>query len=612
MKFGDLRVAHKLWGSVMGLLVIMLAATFFAQSRANAVAGKALQDVERYQAAITTTTRWLGLTEVVMERSLAALSVYDPEAEKTLLQRSLADSARVTQLQKKVGEALASDAEKQAYENASKARTDALALLKKVRELKAGGDREATAAFVQQQFMPAAQVLLKAMDDFLKVQEAQRDAAVKESEQARRNTMLTSFVVAALVLVLGGVLCALLVRSITQPLHRAVEAAQAIGKGDLTLTLQTHRKDEFGDLLRAFSRMVEHLRGVVTEVRTGVDSVALAANEIAHGNQDLSARTEQAASSLEETAASMEQLTATVSQSADTARQANQLASQAAQAAQRGGAVVGQVVQSMQQITDSSRKIADIIGVIDGIAFQTNILALNAAVEAARAGEQGRGFAVVASEVRSLAGRSAEAAKEIKALIGNSVENVESGSQQVAQAGQAMSEIVAGVQRVNDLIGEITAAATEQRDGIAQVNQAVMHLDQMTQQNAALVEESAAAAAAMREQAQHLAQAVAVFNVGAASGSSAAGQWAASAQAARPAVAQNASITGASNSVSAGAKAVFGNEKKTAASASQAATAASTGKPKSQPFRAPAPRLTPAARQAAAPASTDEGEWESF
>ncbi|MFZ5487183.1 MAG: methyl-accepting chemotaxis protein [Pseudomonadota bacterium] len=608
MKFGDLRVAHKLWGSVMGLLVIMLAATFFAQSRANAVADKALQDVERYEAAITTTTRWLGLTEVVMERSLAALSVYDPEAEKTLLQRSLADSARVTQLQKKVGEVLASDAEKQAYENASKARTDALALLKKVRELKAGGDREATAAFVQQQFMPAAQVLLKAMDDFLKVQEAQRDAAVKQSEQARRNTMLTSLVVTALVLALGGVLCALLVRSITQPLHRAVEAAQAIGKGDLSLTLQTHRKDEFGDLLRAFSRMVEHLRGVVTEVRTGVDSVALAANEIAHGNQDLSARTEQTASSLEETAASMEQLTATVSQSADTARQANQLASQAAQAAQRGGAVVGQVVQSMQQITDSSRKIADIIGVIDGIAFQTNILALNAAVEAARAGEQGRGFAVVASEVRSLAGRSAEAAKEIKALIGNSVENVESGSQQVAQAGQAMSEIVAGVQRVNDLIGEITASATEQRDGIAQVNQAVMQLDQMTQQNAALVEESAAAAGALREQAQHLAQAVAVFNVGAASSSSAAGQWAASAQAARPEIAQNASISVAPSVGISGARASFGTQKK-ASSTSQGSAAKSAVKPKPQPASAPAPAPRLAA---AAPAGADEGEWESF
>ncbi|RCX11525.1 methyl-accepting chemotaxis protein [Extensimonas vulgaris] len=609
MKLGDLRVAPKLWGSVMGLLVIMLAATFFAQNMASAAIDEALQDLERYDSAITQTTRWQGLTEVVLERSLAALSIYDPEAEKLLLDRSLANSAAINELQKKVAEGLRSEAEKQAFAQVSKERADALALLKKVRELKASGNRDATIDMVQQQFMPAAQKLFAAIDNFIKVQKEQREAVKRRVEEARHTAMLVGFAVAALVLVLAAIACTMLVRSITQPLHRAVEAAQAIGKGDLSLTLQTQRQDEFGDLLRAFSRMVEHLRGVVTEVRTGVDSVALAANEIAHGNQDLSARTEQAASSLEETAASMEQLTATVMQSADTARQANQLAAQAAQAAQRGGAVVGQVVQSMQQITDSSRKIADIIGVIDGIAFQTNILALNAAVEAARAGEQGRGFAVVASEVRSLAGRSAEAAKEIKALIGTSVENVESGSQQVAQAGQAMSEIVAGVQRVSDLIGEITAAATEQRDGIAQVNQAVMQLDQMTQQNAALVEQSAAAASALREQAQHLAQAVATFNVGSVG---MANPPAALAPSPRAAGSQNAPEFKAKGAVSTGAKAVFGNVKKAAAPASQGSAAAGQAKPK--PASAPAPRLgtSPAARQAAAPANSDEGEWESF
>jgi methyl-accepting chemotaxis protein len=257
-------------------------------------------------------------------------------------------------------------------------------------------------------------------------------------------------VASALLMVVVLSLAWKLVRSITVPLDQASAMIDAIAAGDLTQELRSERKDEFGHMLRALSRMAERLRGVVGEVRTGVEAVSLASSEIATGNQDLSARTEQTASNLEQTAASMEELTATVTQSADTARQANQLAANAAQAATRGGQVVGQVVASMEQITHSSRKISDIISVIDGIAFQTNILALNAAVEAARAGEQGRGFAVVASEVRSLAGRSAEAAKEIKQLINASVENVETGSQQVAEAGQSMDEIVASVQRVSD------------------------------------------------------------------------------------------------------------------------------------------------------------------
>jgi len=245
----------------------------------------------------------------------------------------------------------------------------------------------------------------------------------------------------------------------------------------------------------------------------GVDSVTTASAEIATGNHDLSARTEQTASSLQQTASSMEELTATVSQSADTARQANQLATSAAEAATRGGTVVAQVVTNMEAITQSSRRISDIIGVIDGIAFQTNILALNAAVEAARAGEQGRGFAVVASEVRSLAQRCAEAAKEVKTLINASVERVDSGAHLVTQTGLVMDEIVTSVRRVTDMMGEIASAATEQRDGIAQVNVAITNLDQMTQQNAALVEQSAAAAQSLQEQAQRLEQVVSVFKV---------------------------------------------------------------------------------------------------
>ena len=255
---------------------------------------------------------------------------------------------------------------------------------------------------------------------------------------------------------------------------------------------------------RQLQRALAHIEQVLGQVRSSADSIRTGSTEIASGNDDLSRRTEQTASSLQQTASSMEQLTSTVTQSADSARQANQLASSAAEVAQRGGRVVAEVVSTMDEITASSKKIADIIGVIDGIAFQTNILALNAAVEAARAGEQGRGFAVVASEVRSLAGRSAEAAREIKALIGNSVDRVESGARLVADAGSTMGEIVASVQRVADIIGEVRAAADEQSRGIGQVNGAVTQLDQMTQQNAALVEETAAAAEAMKDQAARL------------------------------------------------------------------------------------------------------------
>jgi methyl-accepting chemotaxis protein len=301
--------------------------------------------------------------------------------------------------------------------------------------------------------------------------------------------------------------------SITQPIGYARRVAQGIAGGDLTHDIRIDGRDESADLLRALDGMQDALRTLVGDLRDSAQSIHTASSEIASGSADLSNRTEQTAGNLEETASSMEELTGAVAQSADAARQADQLARSAAEVAQRGGAVVGQVVSTMDDIHASSRKIADIIGVIDGIAFQTNILALNAAVEAARAGEQGRGFAVVAGEVRSLAQRSAEAAREIKDLIGNSVAKVGAGSQLVQDAGTTMQEIVASVQRVSDIIGDITAAATEQTGGITQVNAAITQLDQMTQQNAALVEQSAAAAESLREQAGRLTQAVGTFRL---------------------------------------------------------------------------------------------------
>ena len=292
----------------------------------------------------------------------------------------------------------------------------------------------------------------------------------------------------------------------------AAGIASGIAAGDLTMEVQT-RPDDKTSLLFAMQSMRDSLAQVVGQVRQGTDSMATATGQIAAGNQDLSSRTEQQASSLEETAASMEELTSTVKQNADNARQANQLALSASEVAVRGGSVVAQVVDTMDAINGSSRKIVDIIGVIDSIAFQTNILALNAAVEAARAGEQGRGFAVVASEVRTLAQRSAAAAKEIKGLIDDSVNKVKQGSLQVGEAGKTMDEIVSSVRRVTDIMGEIAAASQEQTSGIEQVNQAVAQMDQVTQQNAALVEQAAAAADALQGQASHLSQVVSVFKL---------------------------------------------------------------------------------------------------
>ena len=309
-----------------------------------------------------------------------------------------------------------------------------------------------------------------------------------------RWVFIAALAVASLVVV---PLTILNMNSICQPLERARLLAQAIAGGDLSQAIEVHGKDEVADLQHAQKAMQEGLGALVSQVRYASESVATASQEIASGNQDLSSRTERAASNVQSMVSSISELLETVQQTASSAQTANQLASAASTQAQRGGTVVAHVVTSIHEISGSSRKIGDIIGLIDSIAFQTNILALNAAVEAARAGEQGRGFAVVASEVRSLAGRSADAAKEIKTLINTSVEKVDGGAALVAQAGQTMNEIVSSVQRVTDIMGEITAAASEQSDGIAEVNRAVGQLDQMTQQNAALVEESAAAASSM-------------------------------------------------------------------------------------------------------------------
>jgi len=375
------------------------------------------------------------------------------------------------------------------------------------------GRKDEAIAKMNAECRPLLAELVQSASSYLALIKKEGDAdvsAAEQASQASRNVLIASSLLAV---GLAVALALVITRAIVRPIHRAVEVAQTVAGGDLRSNIDDSSKDETGRLLTALKAMNDSLVGIVGSVRSSSDSIATGSTQIASGNADLSRRTEQQASSLQQTAASMEQMNATVRNNADTARQAVQLAGTASAAAQKGGEVVGQVVATMDDITESSRKIADIISVIDGIAFQTNILALNAAVEAARAGEQGRGFAVVASEVRNLAQRSAGAAKEIKDLINASVEKVSTGSRLVGDARASMDDIVAQVQRVTQLIGEIGTATAEQTDGIGQVSTAVSQLDQTTQQNAALVEESAAAADSLRQQATKLAEVVGVFKL---------------------------------------------------------------------------------------------------
>ncbi|MBB5393481.1 MULTISPECIES: methyl-accepting chemotaxis protein [unclassified Herbaspirillum] len=355
--------------------------------------------------------------------------------------------------------------------------------------------------------------VLQGLDKLIAINNKGADASNAQADvlydQARLMIMGTVVICIALAMLLAVWVS----RLIARPLEQAVSVAQRVAGGDLTADIRSSSKDEAGQLLDALRSMNDSLLGIVTEVRQGTSTITVASTEIASGNLDLSSRTEQQASSLEETASAMEELTSTVKQNADNARQANQLATSASEVAVAGGNVVGKVVDTMGAINQSSRKISDIIGVIDGIAFQTNILALNAAVEAARAGEQGRGFAVVASEVRSLAQRSAAAAKEIKGLIEGSVAQVDLGSKLVEEAGNTMSEVVNSVRRVTDIVAEISSASQEQSDGIEQVNIAISQMDEVTQQNAALVEQAAAAAQSLQEQAEKLTDTVSIFKL---------------------------------------------------------------------------------------------------
>ena len=514
MRFNDMRVSHKLWGTILGLLLAMLWVTAWTQWRTQQVNQTSGRQVAQLEDAISTGTGWRGVAEMAASTDMDRVLSTDAAHSKLLEGRAVALNAKITRLQERLNQVAATPADQAALDRSTRARADLLGLSDKAQPLQEARDAEASQAFIDTDYQPRAVAYLDAIDQYLALQRQQRDAAQQATQAARDQVAMVALVSVVLVVLLGGVLSWRLARSITRPLQRAVAGTDAIAAGDLTRDLQDPRKDAFGHLLRSLGGMVATLRSLVAEVRSGVDAVATAAAVIALGNQDLSARTGQTAARLQQAAARMEALTSSVSQAADTARQAHQLAATAAQAAQRGGAVVAQVVVTLQHLSSSSKRMADTIASIDGIAFQTHILALNAAVDAARAGEQGRGFAVVASEMRSLAQRSADAAKEIKTLIGDSLKMAEAGTQQATLAAAAMGDIGSCVGRVSALIGEISAASSEQRDGIAQVHRAVHHLDQMTQQNAALVGPSAAAAAGLRDQAQRLAQVVSLFKLG--------------------------------------------------------------------------------------------------
>ncbi|MGE0671721.1 MAG: methyl-accepting chemotaxis protein [Methylibium sp.] len=383
----------------------------------------------------------------------------------------------------------------------------------KVLELLRAGQMDEAKLVLVREVTPRQVAYMASLDELIQIQENLMTASADEVNAAVSSTISNVAALLAAAFVVAGLMALWIIRSTTRPLAEAAAIARAVAGGDLAMEFAANGKNETGLLLAALHDMKTRLAAIVSEVRRNAEGVATASAQIAQGNNDLSSRTEEQASALEETAASMEELSSTVKQNADNAQQGNQLALGASTVAVKGGDVVGQVVDTMKGINDSSKKIADIIGVIDSIAFQTNILALNAAVEAARAGEQGRGFAVVASEVRSLAQRSADAAKEIKGLINASVQRVEQGSALVDQAGVTMSEVVSSIRRVTDIMGEISSASREQSAGVAQVGEAVTQMDQATQQNAALVEESAAAAESLKAQAQQLVQAVAVFKL---------------------------------------------------------------------------------------------------
>jgi methyl-accepting chemotaxis protein len=516
--FGNMKIGRRL---ALGFGIILVAASIVVALGVWRLQGIAAATDAMMQQPLTKerlVSDWYRTIHTSVRRTTAIAMSSDSALANFFAEEHAAASKVSSAQQKGVAALLSSPEEKAVFDQLSVVRQDYIKHRDAITKAKADGNAAEAAAILAGPYNTAARGYLDLLQKLLDVQRAGIDQIAHDIQNVYQHSRALMATLGVLLLLSGMSFAWWLATSITRPLARAVEVAQTVAAGDLSSRIDSTmaaRRDETGQLLHALQTMSDNLAVIVGQVRSGTDAIGTASREIAGGNLDLSARTERQAGSLEETASAMEQLTSTVKQNADNARQANQLAASASSVAQQGGQVVSQVVATMEGISDASRKIVDIIGVIDGIAFQTNILALNAAVEAARAGEQGRGFAVVASEVRSLAQRSAAAAKEIKGLINDTVAKVGSGSELVVQAGSTMDEVVTSVRHVADIVGEISAASGEQSDGIGQVNLAITDMDQTTQQNAALVEQAAAAAEAMQEQAARLSEVVSQFRLAA-------------------------------------------------------------------------------------------------
>lgn len=513
MNLSNLKISVRLWLAFGSTMLILLLMVLISATRLNTISEKNKQILDKNAIGVASA---LEISSIIQENGSRTTELFitpDPQARSNQYLAVDSNKKKIASLMLKLGKLAETPKEKEALKALASSVENFSATFAKVADLIELFEREEAVAMMGKTVFPALNIALTDVATIVTLQKKEMDDNGAEIKSDISFSLKLMLIAGALATAISAMFAIWITRSITLPLNNAIAAAKRVADGDLTGKIEVTSKDETGELLSALADMNNSLVMTIGQVHLSAGTISIASREIAAGNVDLSSRTESQASSLEETASSMEELTSTVKQNADNARQANSLVISASDVAIKGGNVVGQVVTTMSSIKDSSRKIVDIISVIDSIAFQTNILALNAAVEAARAGEQGRGFAVVASEVRNLAHRSASAAKEIKSLIDDSVEKVDLGSRLVDQAGQTMDEIVTSVKHVADIMSEITAASQEQSAGIEQVNLAITQMDEMTQQNAALVEQAAAAAESMQEQASALAQAVSVFKL---------------------------------------------------------------------------------------------------